>query len=100
MKQVHLKSILVTSVMVASLFALSGCGAKSAAHTNPGATAPTTAAEAAVTQDPNLLTSPQQAKALDIKSTNGQQQVDAQIDKNLNNLDKSLNALDKSLGSL
>lgn len=99
MKQVHLKSISVTLVIVASLFALSGCGSKSAANTNPGVTAATTAA--AVTQpDPNLMTSQQQAKAIDIKSTNGQQQVDAQINKNLNNLDKSLNALDKSLGSL
>lgn len=104
MKQGQLKSIPVTMVIVASLFALNGCGAKSAAATaNPRAmatTAATTATTATTQPDLKLMTSQQQVKAIDIKSTKGQQQLDAQINKNLSNLDKSLSALDKSLGSL
>lgn len=97
MKQAHFKSIMVTIVMATSLLALTGCGTSSAANTNAQSPAKTTAQTKA---DPSVITSQQQVKSIDIKSTSGQQQVNTQIDKNLQSLDKSLNALDKSLGQL
>ena len=99
MKRANLKSISIALVIVGSLLGLTGCGEKSSANANTGAPVATAVANQSQT-DPNLMTSQQQTKSIDIKSTAGQRQVETQINKNLNNLDKSLNALDKSLGSL
>ena len=99
MSRAHLKSISVALVIVGVLLGLTGCGTKSSADANTGAPTNTAVANQSQT-DPNLMTSQQQTKSIDIKTTAGQRQVETQINKNLNNLDKSLNSLDKSLGSL
>lgn len=85
---------------MSSLLVLTGCGTQSAASSTTGTTTAASTANTQATSDPSLITSQQQVKSIDIKATKGQQEVNIQINKNLNNLDKSLNALDRSLGSL
>ncbi|MDQ7096445.1 hypothetical protein REC12_22880 [Desulfosporosinus sp. PR] len=100
MKQFYRKAVPVALAMLTLLLVLTGCGTQSSASSAPGTATSASTADAQRTSDPNLMTSQQQVKAIDVKTDKGQKQLNAQINKNLNNLDKSLNDLDKSLGSL
>jgi ABC-type oligopeptide transport system substrate-binding subunit len=99
-KRFHLKSIAVSLAVVSSFLVLAGCGKQSSASLTTGTPTAASTADTQKTSDPNLMTSEQQVKSIDIKATKGQQEVNVQINKNLNNLDKSLNTLNESLGSL
>ena len=100
MKRFRLRVISVSLAILSSLLVLTGCGTQSSASSTTGTqnAASTTNTQEAST--PNLMMSQQQVKSIDIKAVKGQQEVNVQIDKNLNNLDKSLSALDGSLGNL
>jgi|GEM_PF-2408393 hypothetical protein len=100
MKQLHLKFIAVSLAIVSSLLALTGCGTQSAASSTTSNTTAASTTNTQETSDQSLITSQQLVKSIDIKATKGQQEVNTQINKNLNNMDKSLNALDRSMGSL
>ncbi|WP_407309574.1 hypothetical protein [Desulfosporosinus sp. SB140] len=97
MKKFKLRFISISLVILSTLFVLTGCGTQSSASSTTGTS---NTASTTKTEDSSLIKSQQQVKMIDIKASKGQQEVNAQINKNLNNLDKSLNALDGSLGSL
>ncbi|KLU64256.1 MULTISPECIES: hypothetical protein [Desulfosporosinus] len=99
MKRFRRKAISVSLAILSTLLVLTGCGTQSSSSAagTPNATSTANKQEAAA---PNLMTSQQQVKSIDIKAAKGKQEVNAQINENLKNLDKSLNALNRSLGNL
>ncbi|MGC7871988.1 hypothetical protein ACPUYX_10730 [Desulfosporosinus sp. SYSU MS00001] len=101
MNRFRLKAISVSLIIFSSLLIVTGCGTQSSASSVTGSpNATTSTANNHDASAPNLMTSQQQVKAIDIKAAKGRQEVNAQINGNLKNLDKSLNALDRSLGNL
>jgi ABC-type oligopeptide transport system substrate-binding subunit len=96
----HPRLITISLVILSSLLVLTGCGTQSSASSSAVTSKEVSSANNQETTDPSLLRSQQQVKSIDIKATKGQQEVNVQINKNLDNLDKSLNALNGSLGSL
>lgn len=94
--QTKFTRVLFSGVAVAALaIALSGCGTQPSTTSGPAA-ATTGSAET----NNNPISSQQQLKSIDLKTSKGQAEINSQIDKNLNSLDQSLNALDNSMGQL
>ncbi|WP_088225465.1 hypothetical protein [Desulfosporosinus sp. FKB] len=100
MKRFRLKAISASLVIFSSLLVLTGCGTQTSASSAMGTSNATSTANNQEASSPNLMTSQQQVKSINIKAAKGQQEVNAQINENLKNLDKSLNVLDRSLGKL
>lgn len=100
MKRFRLRVSSVSLVILSSFLVLTGCGTQASTSSTTGTQNATSTVNTQEASTPNLMMSQQQVKSIDIKAVKGQQEVNVQIDKNLNNLDKSLSALDGSLGNL
>ena len=73
---------------------LAGCGKTGAPSASVSSNPPSNA------QTNKLPQVNPQAQQFDTKSSQGQKQVDQEMDAKLQNLDKALNALDSSLGKI
>ena len=90
------RSILIGVTVVSLAIMLGGCGVKDLVKNNSG---PNTVSQQGITQEKSSSQNKTAAK-IDIKTSQGQAQVDQQIDSKLQVLDKTLDKLDKSMGEL
>ncbi|HZW82194.1 MAG TPA: hypothetical protein VFF14_02075 [Candidatus Deferrimicrobium sp.] len=84
------RSILVGVTIVSLALLLGGCGAKETAKNNSGT----------IPESQQGITQNKTAAKIDIKTSQGQAQVDQKIDSKLQGLDNALDKLDKSMGEL